>query len=79
MNDPVSQGCNFLIKTHRASLIESAADIAYILRWEQQKAGIQKQLFTDLSPEEKIIVDLLVGEESVHLDLIIQRSQISTS
>lgn len=79
LNDAVSQGCNYLIKTHRASLLESAADIAYILRWQQQKPGIQQQLFTDLSPEEKIIINLLVGEESVHLDHIIYKSQISTS
>jgi DNA processing protein len=79
LNDTVSQGCNHLIKTHRASLLESAADIAYILRWEKQKAGSQKQIFTKLSAQERLIVDLLVGEDNVHLDKIIDKTNISTS
>ena len=79
LDDPVSKGCNHLIKTHRAALLESAADIAYILRWEKQKAGAQKQLFTQLSREERLVVDLLVGEDSVHLDKIIKTTHISTS
>ncbi len=79
VNDPYSKGCNHLIKSHRASLLESAADIAYIMRWEQQKAGVQKKLFVDLSSEERSIVDLLVGEGETHLDTIITQTQISTS
>ena len=79
LNDAMSQGCNHLIKTHRAALIESAEDIAYILRWEKQKAGTQKQLFPKLSKDERSVVDLLIGENSVHLDKIIQATNISTS
>lgn len=79
INDPYSKGCNHLIKTHRASLVQSAADIAYIMNWEQQKKSIQKQLFVDLSADEQRLVDLLVGEEGVHLDTIITQTQISTS
>ena len=47
--------------------------------WEKQKAGAQKQLFTQLSTEERLVVDLLVGEDSVHLDKIIKATHISTS
>jgi len=79
VNDPMSLGCNHLIKTHRASLLESAEDIAYIMRWQKQKAGVQKQLFTDLSKQERQVVDLLVGQSGVNLDSIIQSTQISTS
>ncbi|BDS12184.1 DNA-processing protein DprA [Aureispira anguillae] len=75
---PLSKGCNHLIKTHRASLLESAEDIAYILRWEKQQAGRQKQLFAQLSAEERLIVDLMVGQE-VHLEQLIQQTKISTS
>lgn len=79
LEDKLSQGCNHLIKTHRAALLESADDIAYILRWEKQKAGNQKQIFTQLNEQEREIVDLLVGEEAVHLDSIINSTRISTS
>ena len=60
-------------------MLESADDIAYILRWEKQKAGNQKQIFTQLNDQEREIVDLLVGEEAVHLDRIINSTRISTS
>lgn len=79
IQDTYSKGCNHLIKTHRASLIQSAQDIAYIMNWQQQKKGIQKQLFTELTKDEQILVDLLVGEDGLHLDSIIQQTQISTS
>ena len=60
-------------------LIESAADIAYHLRWKKQKAGNQKKLFTELNEQEKQVVDFLVGEEGVHLDELIHGTKISTS
>jgi DNA processing protein len=78
LDDPLSKGCNHLIKTHRASLLESAEDLAYILRWEKQATGQQKQLFANLSKEERLIVDLMLGKE-VHLETIIRETKISTS
>jgi DNA processing protein len=50
--DKYSQGCNNLIKTQRAHLLTSAADLIYILNWEihnQEKQSIQKQLFISLT------------------------------
>jgi DNA processing protein len=79
LDDALSKGCNHLIKTHKASLIENAADIAYHLRWKKQKAGSQKQLFTQLTEQEKQVVDFLVGEDGVHLDELIHGTKISTS
>ncbi|MBS0010907.1 MAG: DNA-processing protein DprA [Bacteroidales bacterium] len=52
-----SEGCNLLIKSNRAALIESADDIIYNLTWMRSgKDYKQKKLFPDeLSPlEEKI-------------------------
>jgi len=45
--DKYSQGCNELIKTQRAQLITSAADLIYSLNWqleEEKPKTIQKQL-----------------------------------
>lgn len=78
LDDPLSKGCNHLIKTHRASLLESAEDLAYILRWEKKAQGQQKQLFANLSKDERMIVDLMLGKE-VHLETIIHETKISTS
>jgi DNA processing protein len=35
VGDTYSAGCNHLIKTHKANILESAADISYILGWEE--------------------------------------------
>jgi DNA processing protein len=60
-SDKYSQGCNNLIKTQKAHLMTSAADLVYILNWElaQKQKPIQKQLFISLEPEEQLIFDFL--------------------
>ncbi len=71
VNDANSAGCNMLIKQHKASLIQSAADVIYILGWEQSvasKATIQKQLFLELKPEEELIVNLLKDKTQLPID-----------
>jgi DNA processing protein len=71
--DKYSQGCNELIKTQRAQLITSAADLIYSLNWqlEQEKAkNIQKQLFVSLDAEEQKIYDYLLQNGKQLLDSI---------
>ncbi len=70
LNDPVSQGCNKLIKTHKAQLIESAADIGYIMGWDKDgtKSPVQRSLFHDVNDEEKLIVLALESEGSMGVD-----------
>lgn len=78
VGDVLASGCNHLIKTHRAALLESAKDIAYLLRWEKQQKGQQQQLFAQLSSQERLLVNLLVGKV-VHLEQIIQQTHINSS
>ena len=70
LQDPKSQGCNHLIKTHQAALIEQAEDLAYVLRWDKPALGqgIQQELFLELPQEEKNIVDLLRNYPSLGID-----------
>lgn len=72
ISDKYSQGCNNLIKTQRAHLLTSAADLVYILNWEIEKTEktIQKQLFITLEPEEQKIVDFLQKNGKEQMDLI---------
>jgi len=82
LKDKFSAGCNHLIKSHKAALIESAEDIAYIMRWEKdanQKAAIQQQLFIDLSQKEQSIVDILKQEEDINIDKLTYQSEASPS
>lgn len=54
--DKYSQGCNELIKTQRAQLITSAADLIYNLNWQledEKPKTIQKQLFVSLDADEQ--------------------------
>lgn len=70
VSDECSLGCNNLIKQNKAALIQSAADISYIMGWEQQskKAPVQRQLFVELKPEEEILVNVIKEKESVNVD-----------
>jgi DNA processing protein len=62
-----------LIKTQRANLLTSAADLVYILNWELQRESqkvVQKQLFVTLTVEEQIIYDYLQKTGKEMMDII---------
>jgi DNA processing protein len=63
ITDDWSKGCNKLIKSNQASLIESAEDLMTFMNWEKQNEAAKEvpQTFLnfDLSDEEKEIVSLL--------------------
>ncbi len=79
--DTYSEGCNFLVKTHRAALIQSAKDIQYILNWDvdEKNAQTQKRIFIDLKPEEQKIVDILKENEYLGIDQISIKASSPTS
>ena len=73
ISDKFSQGCNNLIKTQRAHLLTSAADILYILNWElkaKEEKVIQKQLFITLENDEQKLYDYLIKNGKQLLDVI---------
>lgn len=76
ISDSFSQGCNTLIKTQRANLLSSAADLVYILNWElnikskKNKQEIQKQLFVALTEEEQTVYQHLQQTEKDLMDSI---------
>lgn len=77
VGDALSEGCNGLIKTNKASLMESAADLFYIMNWnEQAKPGRMPKAVPvmDLSVDEQRIVAVLSGKPRLHIDEICQVS-----
>lgn len=80
IKDAHLEGCNHLIKTHQAALIESAADIGYILRWEEtsQNSNPQK-LMTPLNAEEQRLVDLMKDEDGIEIDQLTIQSKFDPS
>jgi len=57
--NPMSEGCNHLIKTNQAHLLSSVKDIAYIMRWDQKEAPKQMELILDLTDVEKKVIEEL--------------------
>lgn len=75
VTDQKSRGCNDLIRTNRAGLVHSAADLAYMMGWHEDpgKPGRQMDLFPALTAEEKTILMLLQergesGIDDIYLD-----------
>jgi DNA processing protein len=81
VGDLTSEGCNTLIKTNRAALIQSAADIIYLLGWEiplETNNKGQIGLKIELSEDEKTIVDLLREKSDINIDDLGQLTQFTT-
>lgn len=74
---PYSEGCNNLIRDNGAGLITSAEDFVRAMGWEEETRmeearsnGIERQLFPDLTAEEKKVVDLLMQTNDLRQDII---------
>ncbi len=71
VSDDYSNGCNRLIKDHKAAMIEGLEDLEYLLNWERGSNRVspkQKLLFVSLSQEEEKVVKALQREESLSRD-----------
>jgi DNA processing protein len=80
VTDTYSLGCNFLIKTNRAALIENAADLIFALGWEVPKNGKapQLKLFEDLSSDEAKMVDILKEKGDSSIDTMVADSKMAS-
>lgn len=83
-NDTASAGCNALIKHHKASLIENANDLLYIMGWEKNNVELSKSIepklpyfFNDLNPTEQIIVRCIYKEKCLHIDTLSNLTNIT--
>jgi DNA processing protein len=80
--DTKSEGCNYLIKNNKASLITTADDILENMGWKEYKKPVikkQRELFIELTDNEKIIVNILQQQEQVNIDEMYIRSGLSSS
>lgn len=82
LTDEYSKGCNAYIKTNRAALIDSAQDLKYIMGWDSKtpvNQSIQRELFQELSEEEKSLMTLFHPGENIGIDLLISDSGFKSS
>ena len=79
--DKVSSGCNHLIKYSKAILLTDADELLEVLGWKEKKkeAKKQKELFIEMTPEEKQVVQLLQQKETVSIDEINLQSGLNSS
>jgi DNA processing protein len=80
VGDVASEGCNALIKQNKAALAETAADIEYIMGWEQPTGNApakQMTLFNDLSEEEKQIFAMVKEHDTVGMDALSYHTNIA--
>ena len=83
ITDSKSAGCNFLIKSNKAILLTDAEELVEIMGWEEKShkstAKKQKELFIELSQEEKIVINILKEKDGVHIDELNHKSGLSSS
>ena len=73
ITDNKSSGCNYLIKNNKAILLTDADELLDVMGWKEKtkpKSKKQKELFIELTPEERTIVQLLQQKETMHIDEI---------
>jgi DNA processing protein len=71
-DDQWSAGCNDLIKSNKAALIQCSDDIEYFLDWKPEKAKqpVQRMLFSELDDNEKLVFELISKEGELPIDVI---------
>ncbi len=83
VSDTKSAGCNYLIKNNKAVLLTKAQELIELMGWEEKsqksKARNQRELFIELTDEEKIIIEILKEKNCVHIDEINLKSGLSSS
>lgn len=82
--DKTSAGCNFLIKTFKAGIIENAHDLLEAMHWSAQEESVkskgkQKQLLFALSEEEQKIYNLLNETPEIEIDKLVDITAMNSS
>lgn len=79
-SDPMSAGCNHLIRNHKAGLLSSAADFIEIIGWQPAEVKVTSQsrsLFPELEGENKVIYETLQrSSEPMSLDSLHDASKL---
>lgn len=77
-HDPKSAGCNLLIKTEKASLLETAADLAHAMNWQEtgKQQPTQMQLPLDLSAAERTVLGIIQSQPEIPVDQLTQEAQL---
>jgi DNA processing protein len=84
VTDTKSAGCNHLIKNNKAMLLLDGKEILEVMGWEERAKNLkekkrQREIFIELTADEKIIIDILNEKETAGIDEINLKSGLSSS
>ncbi len=81
INDPYSAGCNYLVKNHKAAIIENAGDLRKMLGWDSQRSSkvVQRQIFDEITGMEREVVNLIYHASRIGIDDLFIQSHIPMS
>ncbi len=77
-----SKGCNLLIKSNKAALLESADDVEFQLGWEtkaDQEKHTQLNIFPELSREDQVVYDVIREHGQEVIDVICFKTKMPSS
>lgn len=79
IGDVYSAGCNKIIKDNKANILLDANDLRSIMRWNEDKKVVSKQMrmFREFSEDEKMVLKLFEENSVVYLDKIITETMLS--
>ncbi|WP_296261115.1 DNA-processing protein DprA [uncultured Phocaeicola sp.] len=80
IGDTYSEGCNHLISSNQAALLQNAEELVKAMNWNRPKQmppAIQRQLFPELNAEEKLVVQLMQKHpEGIQVNNLVVESNI---
>jgi DNA processing protein len=80
LEDKYSEGCNYLIKTNNAFLLQSYEDIPFYLNWSTPKKMEKQQcIFVELTQDENTLAQILSINGKFPIDLICKESKFNMS
>lgn len=81
-NDKKSEGCNYLIKTNIAQLINNGNDFLEMMNWEAKSSGeqaVQTSLFGQLTSDESTVVQFLENRNALHVDELLLKTAFNNT
>lgn len=79
LDAPCSEGCNMLIRNHKANIYTSVRDLVYHLNWDQESVPNKQpsaEKYTHLDSESQQIIGLLQQHKDMLIDDLSWKSQI---
>ncbi len=78
ISDEYSKGCNKLIKSNVAALVESADDLAYALNWEKEenRNGAQLSMFQEPAGDAGLVYSAIRQEKEASVNFLSHKSGI---